>query len=144
MKKKNKTTMITFIVIAVVVLAVVNILVFQAYSGESSVELEGNVIVADDQNSEAMELEEKLPQTHEIRSSRLGFDPSELRIERGDSVTWINEDVFDFDVIIGLRTKELGSERLFIGDTYTNTFDEEGDFEYVSVVTEAVGRVVVQ
>jgi len=137
MKKKE---WLFFVLLAVVVLVIVNFLILETYG--DNIDITGEVI--DMGTSEEEIEEEELPQTHTVILRRLGLDPEEIRIKKGDSVIWTNENVDMFDTIIPIGAFEPSSDRIFIGENFTHTFNEAGEFEYVSIVSEVKGKVVVE
>ncbi len=65
----------------------------------------------------------------------LAFDPSEITISMGESVTWTNMDIVPHTATSGSPGDgDLGSvfrsARLPRGETFTHTFDEPGEFVY--------------
>lgn len=136
MKKK---AVVTFVFLSIVVLVIVNFLILQTYG--DNIGITGEAIGVDTGEEEP---EEEIPQTHTVILKRLGPDPEELRIKKGDSVIWINENVEDFDTIIPLGAFEPSSDRIFVGENFTHIFNEAGEFEYVSIVSEIKGKVVVE
>jgi plastocyanin len=72
------------------------------------------------------------------------FSPSQVTIQKGDNVTWTNNDTADHTV-----TADTGngpkSETIKPGSKYTYTFDEAGSFQYHCDFHSAMhGTVVVQ
>jgi amicyanin len=55
------------------------------------------------------------------------FNPKELTISAGDTVTWTNNDAMLHDVDLGALGK---SPELHKGETYTKTFDRPGKYDY--------------
>ena len=145
MAKKEKNAVVGFAIIAVVFLIVVNLAILTIYNSNQQVEetITGAII----QNFDVDDVDdvERAPQTFTVLSKRLGFNPIEIVIKKGDTVIWENDGVSDFDIIISFGIpKVLESGRIFPGESYTYTFEESGEFEYLSVVTEAKGRIVVE
>ena len=70
-----------------------------------------------------------------VRVRGMRFVPHVLKIRAGETVTWINEDAVSHTVTSGSGTQPtsapLGSEFLFRGDTYSHTFVQPGDYEYL-------------
>lgn len=85
-----------------------------------------------------------------MRPEALEFDPQLVWIGRGGTVTWVNGDSDDHDVVaFETRVPERGdrweSPQLASGETYERTFEEPGVYDYGSTSSEsnAIGRVVV-
>lgn len=57
------------------------------------------------------------------------FNPMEIRIKVGDSVTWTNKDSMKHTVTSD-SGNELNSATLSQGDTYSHTFNKVGTFDY--------------
>jgi plastocyanin len=72
------------------------------------------------------------------------FDPGEVTVKPGDSVTWTNDDSVGHDVTgDGFKSGEPGA--LEQGDTFSHQFDKAGTFDYVCTVHPGMkGAVVVQ
>lgn len=70
-----------------------------------------------------------------VRIRAMRFDPYELEIARGETVTWINEDAVTHTVTSGTGTQPtsapLASPFLPRGGTYQFTFEQPGDYEYL-------------
>jgi plastocyanin len=61
------------------------------------------------------------------------FNPAEITIKAGDTVTWTNEDSFGHDVT-GDDFKSGDAGGIGNGDTFEHTFDQAGTFDYVCTV----------
>jgi plastocyanin len=71
------------------------------------------------------------------------FEPAELTVSVGDTVTWTNQDSTDHTVT-GTEGSE-SSDELDQGDTFELTFDEAGEFTYAcSIHPSMEGTVVVE
>lgn len=57
------------------------------------------------------------------------FNPSELRIKVGQTVTWTNEDSTAHNVVA--NDGSFKSETLQKGESFSHTFDKAGTFDYV-------------
>ena len=64
-----------------------------------------------------------------IRIANFAFSPAEIRIRKGEAVTWSNEDSVGHTVTSD-SGGELGSSLLDKGQTYSHTFNNEGVFSY--------------
>jgi plastocyanin len=71
------------------------------------------------------------------------FDPPDLSIAVGTTVTWTNEDNTTHTVT-GTATGPITSPDLDQGDTYSVTFDQAGTYHYIcSIHTNMTGTVTV-
>ena len=93
------------------------------------------------------------PGPNEVFMRSIAFDPAEITIGVGESVTWTNMDfVIPHTATSGNPGEEdLGSVfrsvRLFQGETFTHTFNEAGEFIYFCEVHPVMMRnakVIVQ
>ncbi|MGV8084197.1 MAG: cupredoxin family copper-binding protein [Coriobacteriia bacterium] len=78
----------------------------------------------------------------EVTIVDFAFDPVSIEIEKGESVTWTNEDAEPHTVSGdgGIDSSELGQ-----GESYTKTFDSAGTFNYhCSLHPSMTGQVVVK
>jgi amicyanin len=80
----------------------------------------------------------------EVSMKDIKFDPSEVTIKAGDTVTWTNDDSVGHDVTgDDFKSGEPGA--LQNGDTFEHKFDKAGTFDYVCTVHPGMkGSVVVQ
>ena len=66
---------------------------------------------------------------HQVVIEKYAFAPVELRIKRGDTVTWLNnEKRVSHSVLMLGRNEE--SERFFPGEKWSRTFPDAGRYEY--------------
>ena len=81
---------------------------------------------------------------HQVVVERYAFAPMELRIKRGDTVTWVNnEKRVSHSVLLIGRNEE--SERFFPGEKWSRAFPEAGRFEYrCGPHPEMLGVVIVE
>jgi plastocyanin len=69
----------------------------------------------------------------EVSMKDIKFDPGEVTVNAGDTVTWVNDDSVGHDVTAdGFKSGEPGEMQN--GDTFEHTFDEAGTFDYVCSV----------
>ena len=75
---------------------------------------------------------------------KYSFSPAELRIRKGDTVTWANnEKRVSHSVLFIGRSEE--SERFFPGEKWSRVFPEAGRFEYrCGPHPEMLGVVIVE
>ena len=69
------------------------------------------------------------PITHSIEIKGFNFQPEELNIKTGDTVTWTNGDSVKHTVTSDSGS-ELDSELLSKGETYSHTFTKTGTYDY--------------
>ena len=93
------------------------------------------------------------PGSNEVFMRSLAFDPAEITIGVGESVTWTNKDfLIPHTATSGNPGDEdlgsvFGSRSLFQGETFTHTFNETGEFIYFCKVHPVMMRnakVIVQ
>lgn len=65
--------------------------------------------------------------TYTVAMKNNAFDPKELTIAAGDTVTWTNNDAVLHDVDIDNLAK---SPDMHQGETFTQTFDKPGTYNY--------------
>jgi plastocyanin len=66
--------------------------------------------------------------SHDVSIKDMKFDPADLDIAVGDTVTWTNNDDRDHTVVA--TDKAFKSDNLSKGDTYQYTFKKAGKFSY--------------
>lgn len=81
---------------------------------------------------------------HQVSIEKFTFSPAELRVRKGDTVTWVNnEKRVSHSILFMGRGEE--SERFFPGEKWSRTFPEAGRFEYrCGPHPEMLGVVVVE
>jgi amicyanin len=80
----------------------------------------------------------------EVSMADIKFDPAEITINAGDTVTWTNNDSVGHDVT-GDDFKSGDAGGMQNGDTFEHTFNEAGTFDYVCTVHPGMeGTVVVE
>ncbi len=85
------------------------------------------------------------PGANEVFMRAIAFDPMEITIQVGESVTWTNQDIVPHTATSGNPgDDDLGSvfqsANLFQGGTFTHTFDEAGEFVYFCEVHPGMMR----
>ena len=85
------------------------------------------------------------PGPNEVFMRAIAFDPAEITIGVGESVTWTNRDLLPHTATSGNPSDaDLGSifrsELLFQGGTFTQTFNEAGEFNYFCEVHPVMMR----
>jgi len=90
---------------------------------------------------ETSETEVKSGTDHEVIIKNFAFDPSDLTIKVGDTVTWINNDGTAHTV----KMDTLESDNLSKGDTFSFTFSDAGTFEYICGIHPSMkGKIIVE
>ncbi len=92
------------------------------------------------------------PGPNEVIMRAIAFDPPEITISAGESVTWTNRDIVPHTATSGNPgDADLGSlfksSLLTLGQTFTHTFNEPGEFIYFCEVHPVMMRdakVIVQ
>lgn len=98
---------------------------------------------------EAEELEvESAGTVHNVEFVNSGFEPTEITIAAGDTIQWVNarEGNLDQAMLLGTRSyTNIRSEMLEIGESYSWTFDEAGEYIFVdAILTTYVHTVTVE
>jgi plastocyanin len=80
----------------------------------------------------------------EVSEEGIAFNPAEVTVSVGDTVTWTNNDSVAHDVTAdSFSSGDPGG--MSPGDTFEQTFDEAGTFDYVCTVHPGMeGTVVVE
>jgi plastocyanin len=80
----------------------------------------------------------------EVSMEGIAFEPAEVTVSAGDTVTWTNNDSVAHDVTAdSFSSGEAGG--MAGGDTFEHTFEEAGTFDYVCTVHPGMeGTVVVE
>lgn len=86
--------------------------------------------------------ESSKPVTHTIIIENMRFSPDTLNIQPGDTVEWINRDMFTHD-ITSENNREWTSGLLETGDRYKKVVDEEFDY-LCSLHSSMTGIVIVK
>jgi plastocyanin len=69
-------------------------------------------------------------ETVEVRIADYKFSPAELKVSRGTTVKWINDEKRTAHSVLFLGPEGLESDRLFPGESYSRTFDVPGSYPY--------------
>jgi plastocyanin len=80
----------------------------------------------------------------EVSMEGIKFNPAQVTVKSGDTVTWTNNDTVGHDVT-GDSFKSGDAGGLANGDTFEFTFDKAGTFDYVCTVHPGMeGSVTVE
>jgi plastocyanin len=103
-------------------------------------------VTSDDGNGPASRSAAQSPGSgsgEQVTIKNFSFDPPDLSVAAGTTVTWTNEDSTTHTVT-GTDTDLIGSPDLNQGDTYSLTFDQAGTYHYIcSIHTSMKGTVTV-
>lgn len=69
------------------------------------------------------------PKTYQVTIQGFAFNPSDLKINKGDTVVWTNKDSASHTVVSD-SGNELASGALATDQTYSHTFEQAGTFSY--------------
>jgi plastocyanin len=68
------------------------------------------------------------------------FNPSDLTVERGTTVIWLNGDYITYKI----KSNIFESGNLTRGDTFSYTFNQTGNYDYSDVTNPSIkGRITV-
>ncbi|TGC09509.1 cupredoxin domain-containing protein [Methanolobus halotolerans] len=82
-------------------------------------------------------------QTNEVSMMSLQFQPQNIRVSAGDTVTWTNDDAVAHTATAD--NGEFDSGVLEPGQTYSHAFEEPGTYDYICTIHPSmVGTVTVQ
>jgi len=77
-----------------------------------------------------------------------GFNPLKNTIKTGETITFLNKDPSERNVVITLQNEKTGkvtnSNQIPPGKTYEHTFDEVGEFKFWDVSYGVMGTIVVE
>ncbi len=129
-----------------------NSAVLNVFGGIDEVENEVEVTVTEKVAIGALQKEEpvieviELPEVPLVIIQKDSFSPSELMIQKGQTVQWTNQREKLTAIVLGLReVQAMKSGSLKPGESFQWTFEESGEFTYVDgVVIGLVGKVVVE
>lgn len=85
---------------------------------------------------------ERESQTHTIEIKQMKFVPSEITVQDGDSIVWINKDLVAHDVTEE-KTKKWSSSLLQPGNSWKMAIHESADY-YCSIHVVMKGKVQVK
>jgi plastocyanin len=79
---------------------------------------------------------------HSVEIRQMQFVPSEIRVHKGDTIAWINNDIVVHDVTEE-KNKEWSSSPLPIGSTWKMVAVKSADY-YCSIHVVMKGKIVVE
>ena len=68
-------------------------------------------------------------ETHTVTIEGMRFDPEVLTIEAGDSVVWVNKDLFPHTTTS--KAGGFDSQQIAASESWRHTFTKKGTFSYV-------------
>jgi plastocyanin len=80
--------------------------------------------------------------SHKVELKGMKFQPAVLKVQKGDTITWINNDMVDHDVTEE-SSKEWSSSLLAPGKSWSMVADKSADY-YCSIHVVMKGKIVVQ
>ena len=83
---------------------------------------------------------------HTISIGDRDFEPKEIKIRPGDTVTWVNDDDRDHTVVSDEDSEEsFDSGKIRAGKSFSHTFEKAGTFEYhCKYVLRLKGKIIVK
>lgn len=66
----------------------------------------------------------------EVRIVEYKFNPPELKIKAGTTVTWVNDEKRTSHSVLFLGPEGFESERMFPGESWSRSFDKPGKYTY--------------
>src|SRR3989344_5718152 len=98
-----------------------------------------------DQADDAMENEAKAASGDVRMVGKEGFDPMEVTINAGDSLTWVNDDKKALTLTIFKKGKwYLNSNVIEPGQSFEQEFKEAGEYDYWTLAYGVKGKITVQ
>lgn len=79
--------------------------------------------------------------TNSVIIKDYAFNPANIRIKKGDTVTWKNEDIIAHKI----KSDTFGSNDMVNGTTYQYKFENTGTFNYIcSIHPSMKGMIIVE
>ena len=79
---------------------------------------------------------------HTVEIKQMKFEPSELKLHKGDTVLWINKDITDHDITEESK-KAWSSSKLPMGETWSKVVTESADY-FCSMHVVMKGKLIVE
>lgn len=75
-----------------------------------------------------------------------GFDIEELTVKKGSTITWINEDPKEEDIVVTFQKGRtfINSDIMPPGGMYEHTFDEVGTYDYWTLAYGVRAKIIVE
>lgn len=93
-------------------------------------------------NSCSMEGEKTIPGSHTVEISGMQFHPGEIKVKKGDTVTFVNKDIVVHDVAEE-KSKKWASPPLSTGQFYKIIASESSDY-YCTIHLVMKGKLLVE
>lgn len=100
-------------------------------------------LVAPATTTTSQETTTTVQQAAAVTIQNFAFNPSQITVNKGDTVIWTNEDSFTHTVVSDSGS-EINSPALSSGQAYSHTFNTAGTFDYhCSLHPSMKGKVIV-
>lgn len=93
-------------------------------------------------NSCSTTSEKPIPKTHQVEIKSMQFQPSQLTVQKGDTVIFTNKDIVVHDVT-EVKNKSWASLPLSTDQSYTTVVNESADY-YCSIHPVMKGKLLMQ
>lgn len=118
---------ITVAVVVAVALAGIGVVAFKNKGGTANETMSAH----NDTNSKATESSSDVQETNMITYKGFAVIQKSIKIKKGTTVTWTNEDSAKHDVTPDSETADFEASELFgKGETYSHTFNTVGTYAY--------------
>lgn len=87
-------------------------------------------------------LQKKEPKIHIVEIKQMKFQPSEVKVHKGDQVLWINKDITDHDVT-EQKAKAWASSPLSKGESWSLKVTKSTDY-YCNLHQVMKGKIIVE
>lgn len=106
---------------------------------------ESNQDVIEEVEKEEVMISDEIPKEEVIYIGFNIFSPKTIEIEKGTKILWINKDIHVHQIKEVSPDNLFRSERLEPGDSYTYTFTQAGEYNYIdSINTYMTGKIIVK
>ncbi len=80
-------------------------------------------------------------QANAVSIKNFAFNPAELAVKSGDTVTWTNDDSAPHQI----KSTAFNSDMLSTGQSFSFTFNQAGSYDYIcSIHPSMAGKIIVQ
>ena len=93
-------------------------------------------------NSCTTERKNNIPRVHTVEIKQMKFQPSDLIVQKGDTVVWVNNDILAHDVTEESR-KAWTSSLMPVGQSWSLVVTQSADY-YCSIHVVMKGKLIVQ
>lgn len=126
------------IIIAIIILLFLAVVGYVLYSKNF-----GRVFDAGNGNMKSGQTQNQNPpmQFNFVKIQNFEFLPTEIRVDKGATVTWMNMD----SALHQIKSATFNSPQLDMGQSFSFRFDDAGIFEYSCAIHPSMtGRIIVQ